>query len=81
MAEPASTCSDSECFTPPEQGGQEQPPQLNHPSPNVRKSHKKDMDKLSEMAASVKSAAASAKTPEDAKRLTALSEIMEHPTA
>ncbi|WP_083808461.1 ATP-binding protein [Granulicella tundricola] len=42
MAEPASTCSDSECFTPPEQGGQEQPPQLNHPSPNVRKSRRKE---------------------------------------
>ena len=50
---------------------------------SAQKSHlaKKDLTKLQGMAASVKADAASAKTDADAKRLYALAEIMEKPTA
>ena len=50
---------------------------------SAQKSHlaKKDLTKLQGMAASVKADAASAKTNADAKRLYALAEIMEKPTA
>jgi hypothetical protein len=50
---------------------------------SAQKSHlaKKDLAKLQKSAASVQSAAASAKTPIDAKRLTALAQVIQNPTA
>ncbi len=50
---------------------------------HTQKSHlgKKDVAKLHELAASVESDASAAKNPMDAKRLHALAQIMEHPTA
>jgi hypothetical protein len=41
---------------------------------------KKDLAKLHDMAASVETSASGAKSPEDAKRLHALAQILESPT-
>ncbi len=56
---------------------------LNKAITRTQKSHlaKKDLAKLHEMAASVETSASDAKNPEDAKRLHALAQILESPTA
>ena len=56
---------------------------LNKAIVQAQKSHlgKKDLAKLHDMAASVEASASDAKNPEDAKRLHALAQILESPTA